>query len=75
MHHSGAVHFRGSRQGSRLALPIFAKMMEKAYKDKKSGVTTGKSFVKPKTRIKKEYYCDMEDYDIAGLDSLQLIRC
>ena len=67
-----SVHFRGSAgQGSRLALPIFAKMMEKAYKDKKSGVTTGK-FVKPKTRIKKEYYCDMEDYDIAGLDSLAI---
>ncbi|MBS1764330.1 MAG: transglycosylase domain-containing protein [Bacteroidetes bacterium] len=67
-----SVHFRGaSGQGSRLALPIFAKMMEKAYKDSESGVVPGK-FVKPNTRIKKEYYCDMEDYDLSMTDSLAM---
>ena len=32
-----SVHFRhGAGQGSKAALPIFAKMLEKAYKDPKS---------------------------------------
>ncbi len=64
-----SVHFRHSTgQGSRAALPIFAKMLEKAYKDPKSGITQAR-FPKPGVKIKKEYYC-MYDEDSLVLDSL-----
>ena len=66
-----SVHFRGSSgQGSRLALPIFAKMLEKAYKDPYSGVTPGK-FSRPK-KISKTIYCDGDDIDLDLNDSLNV---
>ena len=38
-----AVHFRSTNlgQGANMALPIFAKYMERVYKDKKSGIDLG----------------------------------
>lgn len=64
-----SVHFRNSDgQGSRAALPIFAKMLEAAYKDKKSGLVPGQ-FPKPWTKITKEYNCPMEPDSLIG-DSL-----
>lgn len=64
-----SVHFRNSSgQGSRLALPIFGKMLEKAYLDPKSGVVTGK-FKKPK-KITKNIYCDNDDIELESADSL-----
>lgn len=64
-----SVHFRhGAGQGSKAALPIFAKMLEKAYKDPKSGITQAR-FPKPGVKIKKEYYC-VYDEDSLALDSL-----
>lgn len=64
-----SVHFRhGAGQGSKAALPIFAKMLEKAYKDPKSGITQGR-FPKPGVKIKKEYYCSYDE-DSLVLDSL-----
>ena len=54
-----SVHFKsGSGQGSRAALPIFAKMLEAAYKDPKTGLVPG-AFPKPWTKIKKRYLCPM----------------
>jgi penicillin-binding protein 1A len=64
-----SVHFRNSSgQGSRLALPIFGKMLEKAYQDPKSGVVLGK-FKKPK-KISKTIYCDNDDIELEAADSL-----
>ncbi len=64
-----SVHFRhGAGQGSKAALPIFAKMLEKAYKDPKSGITQAR-FPKPFVKIKKEYFCTY-DSDSLALDSL-----
>ncbi|HRB37336.1 MAG TPA: penicillin-binding protein, partial [Bacteroidia bacterium] len=64
-----SVHFRNSSgQGSRLALPIFGKMLEKAYQDPKSGVVVGK-FKKPK-KISKTIYCENDDIELEAADSL-----
>lgn len=63
-----SVHFRhGAGQGSKAALPIFAKMLERAYKDPKSGLTEA-PFPKPGVKIKKAYYCTYED-DSLEIDS------
>ena len=52
------AHFKNGEQGegSRTALPIFAKFMEKVYKDPKSGYTYG-PFPKPKVEITRTYNC------------------
>jgi penicillin-binding protein 1A len=56
-----SVHFRGAAgQGSRLALPIFAKMLEKAYKNSATGLTPGK-FQKPSGKISKTFLCNSDD--------------
>ncbi|RRN76740.1 penicillin-binding protein, partial [Pseudoxanthomonas sp. SGD-10] len=75
-----SVHFRNSEtgEGSRTALPIFAKFMEKVYKDPESGITLG-PFPKAEVEIKRKYNCpspriviDTTSTDSLELDSLNL---
>lgn len=56
-----SVHFRRSDtgEGSKTALPIFAKFMEKVYKDPGTGYTYG-PFPKPGVTINREYDCPPE---------------
>ncbi|WP_113652670.1 transglycosylase domain-containing protein [Pedobacter namyangjuensis] len=75
------AHFRNGEtgEGSRTALPIFAKFMEKVYKDPNSGYTYG-AFPKAKVEITRTYNCptprpridttvvDSLDLDSAGID-------
>ncbi|MFC6998372.1 penicillin-binding protein 1A [Rufibacter roseus] len=53
-----SIHFRTSAtgEGSKTALPIFGKFMEKVYKDPDLGITLG-PFPKPNVKIKKPYHC------------------
>ena len=53
-----SVHFTSSQtgEGSRTALPIFAKFMEKVYKDHSTGITEG-PFPKPDVEIGRTYNC------------------
>jgi penicillin-binding protein 1A len=52
-----SVHFKSDiGQGSKAALPIFAKFLEMAYKDKKIKLKPG-PFPKPWTEITKDYLC------------------
>ncbi len=69
-----SVHLKGSAgQGSQAALPVFAKMLEKAYKDPKAGLSPG-TFPSPKVKIKKTYICpvliDSSDFDFIMSDSM-----
>ncbi|RYE11856.1 MAG: penicillin-binding protein, partial [Sphingobacteriales bacterium] len=76
-----SVHFKTSEtgEGSRTALPIFGRFMEKVYEDPKSGYTEG-PFPKPWVKITKQYMCPSphividaavtDSLDGAGLDSL-----
>jgi penicillin-binding protein 1A len=71
-----SVHFRGGDgQGSRAALPVFAKMLEAAYKDPKAGLVPG-PFPKPWTKIKRTYICPVEpdstEFDYLFSDSLYI---
>lgn len=54
-----SVHFNSSQtgEGSRTALPIFAKFMEKVYRDPKSGYSEG-PFPKPEVEITRKYNCE-----------------
>ncbi len=53
-----SVHFRTSQlgEGSKTALPIYGKYMEKLYADPRSGIKESK-FPKPTVKITKKYYC------------------
>lgn len=53
-----SIHFKssGTGEGSKTALPIYAKFMEELYKQPELGVTFGK-FPEPVEEIKKEYKC------------------
>jgi len=53
-----SIHFRTSEtgEGSKTALPIFGKFMEKVYADPSLGITYGR-FPKPGVPITKDYYC------------------
>lgn len=53
-----SVHFKTSEtgEGSRTALPIFGKFMEKVYRDKSLGISQG-PFPKPGVKITREYQC------------------
>lgn len=53
-----SVHFRssGAGEGSKTALPIFAKFMEKVYRNPSIGYTYG-AFPKPGTSINREFDC------------------
>ncbi len=68
-----SVHFKTSEtgEGSRTALPIFGKFMEKVYKDKSLGITQG-PFPKPGVKITREYQCETPRYasDTTSIDSL-----
>jgi penicillin-binding protein 1A len=75
-----SVHFTSSEtgEGSRTALPIFAKFMEKVYKDPSTGITEG-PFPKPEVEITRKYNCpsprivvDTTVADSTLVDSLNL---
>ena len=70
-----SVHFKSSEtgEGSRTALPIFAKFMEKVYKDPKLGITLG-PFPKPSVTITRVYQCPTPRYeeDTFAVDSLYI---
>lgn len=53
-----SIHFRTSAtgEGSKTALPIFGRFMEKVYQSPELGITLG-PFPKPKVKIKKPYQC------------------
>lgn len=59
-----SVHFKTSEtgEGSRTALPIFAKFMEKVYKDPSLGITLG-PFPKPSVTITRVYQCPTPRYE------------
>lgn len=69
------AHFKNGEtgEGSRTALPIFAKFMEKVYKDPGTGYTLG-PFPKAKVKITKEINCPTPRYEIdtTANDSLQV---
>lgn len=74
------AHFKNGEQGegSRTALPIFAKFMEKVYHDPNSGYTYG-PFPKPSVEITRTYNCpsprikiDTLSTDSTAIDSLDL---
>lgn len=76
-----SAHFQNSEQGegSRTALPMFAKFMEKVYNDPNSGYTYGQ-FPKPTTKINIKYDCpsprisrDTTTTDSLAIDSLQQV--
>lgn len=68
-----SVHFKTSQtgEGSRTALPIFGKFMEKVYKDKSLGINPG-PFPKPTVKITREYQCETVriSADTSAVDSL-----
>jgi penicillin-binding protein 1A len=53
-----SIHFRSSAlgEGSKTALPVFGRFMEKVYADQSIGITMGKFPPAPKN-MKKKYYC------------------
>ena len=74
------AHFKNGEQGegSRTALPLFAKFMEKVYKDPLSGYTYG-PFPKAKVEITRTYNCptprppvDTVSTDSVSVDSLDI---
>ncbi|MHB1179439.1 MAG: transglycosylase domain-containing protein, partial [Daejeonella sp.] len=70
-----SVHFKTSEtgEGSRTALPIFAKFMEKVYKDPSLGIKFG-PFPKSGVKISREYQCPTPRYerDTFAVDSMFL---
>lgn len=76
-----SVHFTTSEtgEGSRTALPIFAKFMEKVYRDPSTGITQG-PFPKPEVEITRKYNCvspriviDTAVADSTLVDSLNML--
>lgn len=67
-----SVHFKTSQtgEGSRTALPIFGKFMEKVYKDASLGIKPG-PFPKSGVKITREYQCETIYVrpDTAAIDS------
>ncbi len=68
-----SVHFKTSQtgEGSRTALPIFGKFMEKVYKDESLGIKPG-PFPKPGVSITRVYDCPAPRYqaDTTSLDTM-----
>ena len=62
-----SAHFKDSQtgEGSRTALPIFAKFMEKVYRDPTTKITQGR-FPKPDVNITRKYQCESPQF---ALDS------
>ncbi len=60
-----SVHFKTSEtgEGSRTALPIFAKFMEKVYRDPSLKITLG-PFPKPTVEITRIYQCPTPRYEV-----------
>lgn len=60
-----SVHFKSSEtgEGSRTALPIFGKFMEKVYKDPSLGLKPG-PFPKPGVSITRKYDCPTPRYEV-----------
>ncbi|MEQ7801756.1 transglycosylase domain-containing protein [Pedobacter sp. ASV1-7] len=69
------AHFKNGEtgEGSRTALPIFGKFMEKVYKDPSTGYTMG-PFPKAKVKITKDLNCPTPRYvpDTTSNDSLEV---
>jgi penicillin-binding protein 1A len=69
------AHFQNGEQGegSRTALPIFAKFMEKVYHDPNSGYTYG-AFPKAKVEITRNINCvtPRQEVDTTAVDSTQV---
>lgn len=69
-----SIHFKTSEtgEGSKTALPIFAKFMEKVYKDKSTGYSEGR-FPKPDIEITRIYNCPSPQIfkDTTTIDSLK----
>ncbi|MBD3748877.1 MAG: transglycosylase domain-containing protein [Sphingobacteriales bacterium] len=65
-----SVHFKTSEtgEGSRTALPIFGKFMEKVYQDPSTGISEG-PFPKPDVPISRNYNCPSPRLSV---DSLQI---
>ncbi len=70
-----SIHFKTSEtgEGSKTALPIFAKFMEKVYKDKSTGYSEGR-FQKPEIEITRTYNCPSPQIfkDTLTVDSLTI---
>jgi penicillin-binding protein 1A len=68
-----SIHFKTSEtgEGSKTALPIFAKFMEKVYKDKSTGYSEGR-FPKAGVEITRTYNCPSPQIfkDTLAVDSL-----
>ncbi len=67
-----SVHFKTSQtgEGSRTALPIFGKFMERVYRDPTTGITQGR-FPKPGVEITRKYQCESPhlEKDTSSVDS------
>lgn len=67
------IHFHTSAtgEGSKTALPIYGRFMEKVYADAKTSITEGK-FPKATVDIKRKYYCPnfLPKVDTSVIDSL-----
>ena len=70
-----SIHFKTSQtgEGSRTALPIFGKFMEKVYKDRSTGITEG-PFPKSEVKITRNYVCESPRMirDTIAIDSLKV---
>lgn len=68
-----SAHFKDSQtgEGSHTALPIFAKFMEKVYRDPSTKITQGR-FPKPDVKITLKYQCTTPQFalDSTRIDSL-----
>jgi penicillin-binding protein 1A len=72
-----SIHFKTSDygEGSKTALPIYGKFMERIYHDPKSGITYGR-FPKPTVKITKDYNCPTprQRNDTTRVDSTAFIQ-
>ena len=72
-----SIHFKTSDygEGSKTALPIYGKFMERLYHDPKSGITYGR-FPKPTVKITKDYNCPTprQRNDTTRVDSTAIVQ-
>lgn len=72
-----SIHFKTSDygEGSKTALPIYGKFMERLYHDPKSGITYGR-FPKPTVKITKDYNCPTprQRNDTSRVDSTAILQ-
>ena len=72
-----SIHFKTSDygEGSKTALPIYGKFMERIYHDPKSGITYGR-FPKPTVKITKDYNCPTprQRNDTTSIDSTAIVQ-